>query len=317
MSQQYAISFRAMGSQFHAWLETSADGRAILRQVPAWVKAIEARLTRFRPESELSRLNARSGRWVSVSDTLLQAVLVARHAAWLTEGLCNPLVLPALMAAGYERSFAEMQREGLPDSWAESDPAPVPDWCGIAIKPKHHLIRLPAGAEIDLGGTAKGWTAEVIAKRLAVYGPCLVDAGGDLVARGKPRGREGWQVNVAEPGPSDEAAPITSVVVVDCAIATSGIDVRRWIKNGKWQHHLIDPRTGRPAATDVLSATVIHSEAALAEGYAKTLVLLGSGAGLEWILRQPQRAALVVRTDGAVLATSDFQSYRAARPAIS
>jgi thiamine biosynthesis lipoprotein len=191
----------------------------------------------------------------------------------------------------------------------------VPNWRSIEVRPNHSAIRLPAGAQIDLGGTAKGWTAARIADRLAAYGPCLVDAGGDLAARGKPQGGAGWQVAVAEPGPSADAAPVASVVVTDRAIATSGIDYWRWIRNGKWQHHLIDPRTGRPAATDVLSATVIQPDASLAEGYARALVLLGSAAGLAWILRQPQRAVLVVRTDGAVLATSEFQSYRVALPA--
>lgn len=306
MIAPYQITFRAMGSQFNVWLETEADGESVLRQVPGWVEEIEARLTRFRPESELSRLNARSGRWVSVSDTLLQAVLAARHATWLTDGLCNPLVLPALVAAGYERSFAEMQREGLNDSRAVPAPVIVPDWRGIAIRPKHHLIRLPAGAQIDLGGTGKGWTAEIIANRLAVYGPCLVDAGGDLVARGKPQNSAGWRIEVAEPGQPDDAPPVSTILVSDAAVATSGIDYRRWMRGGKPQHHLIDPRTGQPAVTDVLAATVIDTSATLAEAYAKALVILGSAAGLDWLMQQPQRAALVVRTDGAVLATADF-----------
>lgn len=311
MIQPDRITFRAMGSQFNVWLETETDGEAVLRQVPGWVEAIEARLTRFRPESELSRLNEHCGRWVSVSDTLLQAVLAARRAAWLTDGLCNPLVLPALIAAGYEHSFAEMQRAGLNDSRAVSAPVLVPDWRGIAIKPKHHLVRLPAGAQIDLGGTGKGWSAQQIANRLAAYGPCLVDAGGDLVARGKPQGLPGWRVDVDEPGQPDASPPVSSILVSDAAVATSGIDYRRWMRGGQPQHHLIDPRTGQPAVTNVLAATVVHSDAALAEAYAKALVILGSAEGLNWIMRQPRRAALVVRTDGAVLATSDFLSYAA------
>jgi thiamine biosynthesis lipoprotein len=316
MTSQYVISFRAMGSQFNAWLETPADGEAILRRVPAWVEAIEARLSRFRPESELSCLNTRSGQWVAVSDTLFQAVMKARHAAQITAGLVNPLVLPALIAAGYARSFVDMTRrdDRLPEQ--VSGPVIVPDWRGIEIRPNRNAIRLPAGSQIDLGGTAKGWTAAQIAGRLSVYGPCLVDAGGDLAARGKPRGQMGWQVDVAEPGQSDQAPPVASVMVTDLAVATSGIDYRCWVRNGKRQHHLIDPRTGQPAVTDVLSATVIHPDACLAEGYAKALVLLGSTAGLEWILGHPQRAALVVRTDGAVLATADFQSHMVALPAI-
>ncbi len=308
----YAIAFRAMGSQFNIWLETSDDGEALLQQVPGWVEAIEAALSRFRPTSELSRLNARSGKWVSVSDTLLQAVVKARQAAQLTAGLYNPLVLEALLAAGYTRSFEEWDQVADAGSAAQFATL-VPDWAGIDIKPKHSAIRLPPGAQIDLGGTGKGWTAEQIANRLAPHGPCLVDAGGDLVARGAPAGRPGWLVGVSEPGPaSDDMPPVAAVAVTDVAVATSGIDFRRWTQGGQQRHHLIDPRTGQPAETDILAATVIHPDAALAEGYTKALILLGSTAGLEWINRQPQHAALVVRRDRAVLATSDFESHMVA-----
>lgn len=310
MTRQYVTAFHAMGSQFNVWLETSADGEAILQQVPGWVEAIEAKLSRFRPESELSRLNARSGRWVEVSDTLLQAVTKARHAAQLTEGLYNPLILPALLAAGYTRSFAELPAGGMriPDL----PPVTVPHWQGIELRPRQKSIRLPAGAQIDLGGTGKGWTAAQIADRLRGYGPCLVDAGGDLVVRGKPQDQAGWVVDVAEPGLAEGIPPVAAVMVTDTAIATSGIDYRRWVANGKPQHHLIDPRTGQPAVTDVLSATVIHTDASLAEGYTKALILLGREEGLNWMLRQPQSAALIVSTDGAVLATSDFQAHMTA-----
>jgi thiamine biosynthesis lipoprotein len=307
----YGISFHAMGSQFNVWLETEADGEAVLKQVPDWVEAIEARLTRFRPDSELSQLNARSGKWVTVSDMLLRAILAARRAAWLTGGMCNPLVLPALVTAGYERSFADMQRAGLNDNRAKVATVLVPDWRSIEIKPKQHLIRLAAGSRIDLGGTGKGWSAQQIADRLTAYGPCLVDAGGDVVARGRPYGEAGWQIDVSEPSQPESFPPITSILVNDVTVATSGIDYRRWMRGGQAQHHLIDPRTGQPAESDVLAATVIHNEAALAEAYTKVLIILGAEAGLKWITRQPQSAALVVRKNGEVRVTADFLSLQA------
>ncbi len=307
MTRQYVIAFHAMGSQFNVWLETAADGAAILRRVPDWVEEIEARLSRFRAASELSRLNARSGKWVAASDTLFQAVLKARQIAHITGGLYNPLTLQALRAAGYTHSFYEMAH----DLQYAPEPVPVivPDWQGIELRAKQRAIRLPAGAQIDLGGMGKGWTAARIADRLAAYGPCLVDAGGDLAARGQPSGQPGWQIDIAEPGQSANQPPLATIVLRDAAVATSGIDYRRWTLNGKPQHHLIDPRTSQPAVTDVLSATVIHPDAALAEGYTKALILSGSQAGLEWLGSQPQQAALIVRTDGAVLATSDFQAH--------
>jgi len=308
MIQTYTISFRAMGSAFNVWLETAADGVTVLQKVPSWVEAIEEALSRFRPASELSRLNARSGKWVSVSDTLLQAVIHACRAADLTGGLCNPLLLPALLAAGYRENFADLERNQHAEPDIHQSSPWTLDWRRVEVRPKQRAIRLPAGGQLDLGGTAKGWTAAQIARRLSTYGPCLVDAGGDLVARGKPHQEDGWQINVAEPAATDPQPPLAMVRLANAAIATSGTDYRLWRVNGKPQHHLIDPRTGQPVVTDVLSATVIHTDAVLAEAFAKALIVLGSQAGLEWLLRQPQKSALVVRRDGAILATSDFQS---------
>ena len=200
MSRPYGITFRAMGSQFNVWLETDANGEAVLKQVPGWVEAIEARLTRFRPESELSRLNARSGKWVAVSDTLLQAILAARRAAWLTDGMCNPLVLPALVAAGYEHSFAEMQRGGLKDrrTTAAPDPGPglaqhrdqaqtTPDPAGRWKPDRSGRHRQGLDRSPDRQSTRQLWS---------MSGGCGRRSGG----RGRPYGEPGWLVDVSEPG---------------------------------------------------------------------------------------------------------------------
>jgi FAD:protein FMN transferase len=330
--QSYYTTFQAMGCRMSAWLETDGDGTAILQQVPGWVEEIEARLSRFRLTSELSQLNNRSGEWVVVSPVLLANILAAKHAARLTDGLYNPLVLPALIAAGYDRSFDDILA-GRP-----SPPTPLPqgegrkniqgpmdgvhrvhDWQAIELDLERSVVRLPAGAAIDLGGIAKGWTATTIADRLAAYGPCLMDAGGDLVARGLPeytsipKNHPGWKIEVAEPWMGDDAPPALTVCLTDAAIVTSGIDYRRWkvqTENGeRWQHHLIDPRTGQPAETDIVAATVIHPDAPTAEAYAKALILLGSLDGLAWINQQWDAAAMVVRADAGVLSNEIFRSY--------
>ncbi|GAB4575157.1 MAG: FAD:protein FMN transferase [Anaerolineae bacterium] len=319
MMHQYVTAFRAMGCWFHVWLATGEDGGALLRQVPGWVEAWENSFSRFRPESELSRLNASAGQWVTVSPDLLDVVLVALDVAQFTDGLVTPLVLPALMAAGYDRSFERLQARQSADlpRFALS----VPDWQSVEVDVSCAGVYLPPATRIDLGGVAKGWTAEAIADRLEAFGPCLVDAGGDIVARGCPPGQEGWPVIVADPwgAPPDAPLPeetvgLLTLCVRDRAVATSGIDYRRWWRGGRMQHHLIDPRTGAPAETDLLSATVIARDADRAEGCAKALMILGSEAGLDWFLQNdlPDSAALVVRQDGAVLATESLAAYRLA-----
>jgi thiamine biosynthesis lipoprotein len=294
----YYLAFRAMGCQMEVWLETAADGISILQALPSRVEAFEAKLSRFRPDSELSCLNTKTGEWVRVSEVMLANILAAKQGARLTDGLYNPLVLPALTAAGYDRSFEFIGEVG------PSVPVAVPDWHDIEIKARQSAVRLPG--PVDLGGIAKGWTASALADELAAHGPCLVNAGGDIVTRGAPEGRSSWVIAVAEPGCDTD---VLSVSMRDAAIATSGTDYRRWTAGNQQRHHIIDPRTGESAFTDVVSATIIHPDAATAEVYAKAVLLLGSTAGLGWLACQWHAAGLVVRDDGTVLATHNWQSF--------
>jgi thiamine biosynthesis lipoprotein len=298
----YVISFRAMGCQINVWLETDGDGSAILQQVPDWIEAIETRLSRFRPDSELSRLNTRVGDWVTVSETMCHALAEARRAARITDGLVTPLVLPALLAAGYDRSF-DLLSDG------SSPPAPAHDtntshntdslnqWGMIQLDVRSSRVWLPG--PVDLGGTAKGWAAERIADQLAEYGACLVDLGGDIVGRGSS-----WPVQVHDPFHAE--TPFNTIGLADRAIATSGTDFRRWGVN---KHHIIDPRSGQPAVSDLVSATVIHPDAVLAEAFAKAVLLQGSLNGLAWLAQYPDAAGLAFDHEGRVLATENFLPY--------
>lgn len=305
MAAMYTTAFRAMGSQVEVWLETPADGEAILRQVPVWVETLEACLSRFRPQSELSQLNARSGQWVPVSDTLFTNVKVAKHGARLTNGLYNPLILPAMIAAGYDRSIELLTP--AQDAPSELVHLNIPDWRSIEIDIKNQAVRLPFGAGIDLGGVAKGWSANLIVKRLAAYGPCLVSMGGDIVAGDAPTGCDGWQIEVAEP--ASDVANVLAVSLKQRAIVTSGVDRRRWQRGGQQYTHIIDPRTGCPTETDIQSVTIIHPNAPTAEAYAKAVLIAGSETGLRWLGEQWNAEGMIVRQDGAVLATGTFQPY--------
>ncbi|MFN8528889.1 MAG: FAD:protein FMN transferase [Anaerolineae bacterium] len=307
MSRLFHIEWRAMGCAVSVQIETERDGQAILSAIPGQVESLEARLSRFRPESELMRLNARAGQWVNVSDVLFTNLSAAKHAARLTEGAFNPLVLPALIANGYDRTFQAV-------SMPETKPSiPAAAWHGIELRPQTREVRIPPNSAVDLGGSAKGWTAEHIADDLAAHGACLVNFGGDLVARGAPQDQPGWEVSVADPV---ENAPIGSVWLRDASLVTSGVDFRRWVtQDGTSHHHIIDPRTGRSADTDVMTATVYHENAVTAEAYAKTVLLRGAENGLNWLQSQWGASGLVVRHNGTVLATPQFSSQLLSNPA--
>jgi thiamine biosynthesis lipoprotein len=288
----FTIEFKAMGSHMQVWLSVPAiEDAQILQNIPAWFEYWESLFSRFRPTSELCRLNRHSGQWWPVSLTLFEVISAAVQGAEETRGIFNPLILPALRAAGYDHSF----EPGTFIPATQDIFVVVPDFHQIELKRDEPLVRLPAGAELDLGGIVKGWAAQQTAKRLSTVGPCLVDAGGDMVAIGAPDESGGWLVSVANP-----VTPTVSQTVrlTDAAIATSGRDYRRWERDGHLLHHIIDPYTGRPATSDVLSASVIAPSAVQAEVWAKASIITATVAPFP---------TLLVSDDGSISCNKEFE----------
>lgn len=300
MKPVHLISFRAMGCGITVQLETELNGQSLLNTLPAQVEAVEAALSRFRPQSELMLLNRQAGSWVAVSPVLFENISVAKQAARQTEGWFNPLVLPALIASGYDRSFTDIR------SPRTLEPVPAGDWQAIELRSAAREVRIPTGSALDLGGIAKGWVAMKLANDLAPYGPCLVNLGGDMVARGAPHGLPGWQINVEDP---HRSKTLVSLWLRDASLVTSGVDYRRWFSaDGKMRHHIVNPYSGMPAETDVYTVTIQHANAPTAEAYAKAVLLRGGEQGLNWLQSQWNAAGMVVRLDGAVLVTPQFET---------
>jgi thiamine biosynthesis lipoprotein len=308
----HGIEFRAMGCGFEMWVATGDTGQAAeaLRRARAFVDSAEDVMSRFRPYSELSRLNARAGQATEVSPLLFEVISAALRAARSTGGLYDPTVLPALLRAGYDRSFDTMPR--AQQGPADADPGPRGRWSEVQLDPQRRTVRLPRGTAIDLGGVGKAWTAEQAAAILAEAGPCIVSAGGDISAKGNPSPGEGWQVGVEDP--LHPGSHIITLEVTDCGVATSGVDYRRWTKNGAPQHHIIDPRTGRPADTDLLSVSVLAADVLIAEQDALAAMLLGLRDGLAFLEAQPGAEGVLACADGRVAFTSGVESYRAPTP---
>lgn len=295
------ISFRAMGSTITIIVDsTDPTARSALTSARKIFLHHEQILSRFRPQSELSALNRAAGQGPRrVGRTLWQAVCHALRIARLSQGLVTPTVGAALIEAGYDRDFALLSAS---NEIRLQRPVPIPSWQRVICDPSRRTITLPAGVQLDLGGSAKGWTAAIVVRRLGKRFPTLVDAGGDIALSGPRRDGTPWPVEVADPRQPDTG--IELLMVRRGGIATSGIDYRRWQYNGRWMHHVIDPRTGTPAQTDVLSATVIASSLPLAEMAAKMVVILGSDEGLRWLNARPDLAGLLVTTDGTVIRTA-------------
>jgi thiamine biosynthesis lipoprotein len=300
----HSIQFRAMGCQMGAWVvanDPAAAGQHLWEAREFFLK-VEACCSRFLPDSELSRVNARAGQRVRVSELFCEVLGKALECATRTGGLFDPTVLSALEDAGYDRTFEAIQEDAGPPPPNRALPA---SWRDICVE--RGMVMVPEGTRLDLGGVAKAWAADCAAIRLAGLGPCLVDAGGDLMALGAPPGQPGWPIGVADPRRPD--ADLAVLWVRDCGVATSGVDFRRWRRGGVVQHHIIDPRTSKPARTDVLAVTVIAEDALEANVHALTALILGFREGLCYLRDQGGVEALLVREDGQVQATPGFPQY--------
>jgi thiamine biosynthesis lipoprotein len=274
-------TFPAMGTRIKVWIDTDPDNAAQpFAEVEALFRSTEKALSRFDPASELSQLNAHPESWVTVSKVLWEVLSLAVQYAEETSGLFDPTMLHAVQAAGYSETFSAIRTggEGRPQGSA----GPAGRWHEVRLDPASRAVWLPAGVGIDLGGIAKGYTAQWAARLADLWGPTLIDAGGDLVATEAPRGLDGWPVSILTPriNGQESTTPLVLLTLRDEAMATSGIDHRRWQVAGKQAHHIIDPRTGQPAETNVLTVTVIAPGGAEAEAWAK-VALIGGTDGLD------------------------------------
>ena len=279
---------RAMGTTVTVVLSArDVDASGIVEELfAAW----EATLSRFRPDSELSRLNASAGRAVCVSPLLLTVVQAALAAARATDGIFDPALEPHLRALGYDRTFDNL----VPDGPAPAVPGPGGAWRTIEIDGVAGTVRLPAGSALDLGGIAKGMAVDAALGELVNHGvaAAVVDAGGDLAVTGLPPAASAWPVALEVRGGEREVA------IVSGALATSGISRRAWRRGGVEQHHLVDPRSGASARNDLWSVTAAAASCAQAEVAAKVAFVLGRAEGTRFLLGLGISALLVGR-DGA------------------
>lgn len=306
-----ALRFRAMGCAMSAHLAVPPEAAsAPLRQVTALFAGLEQRLSRFDPASELAQLNRRAGEWAAVSPLLWEVVEAALDLTEETGGLFDPTLLAALEAAGYDRPFEQVAAAVRDDRPMTT--GPFTGHARAVERRPGREVRLPPGVRLDLGGIAKGYAAQQAAAFLRQWGPCLVDAGGDLAAGDAPPGWPGWPVGVAAPttAESETSAQDQDLLLLwlaNAAAATSGIDYRHWRRGGQLQHHIIDPRSGLPAVTDLLTATVVDASAVRAEAWATAALVMGAAvAGQTW-LRQGVAGALV-QQDGRVRVTPTLHS---------
>lgn len=240
----------------------------------------EAQFSRFRPDSQLCRLNAAGGAPVQVEDVFLNLLETARAAVFRTEGRFDPSILPALEAAGYDRSIEHVR--ATPSLVAgKCRPAMGPEgWAEVRINRGRNEASLPQAMRIDLGGLAKGAFVDRLASEFGSWPGGCIDAGGDLFVWGSPPEGDAWRIAIEDPRHPDVEALVADVRdSAGVGVATSGTYRRCWTVNNRTAHHLIDPRTGCSLLTGVASLTAFAPNVTSAEIAAKALLVSTTGCG--------------------------------------
>ncbi len=301
-----AVAFEALGTSCRIVVGGSADDGGLAAAAASQVRQLEARWSRFRPDSEICQLNRHPGRLTIVSAATFDLVQRAERARIATGGRFNPLLLDQLEAAGYRRSWpGPGGSDAHPSSSAtipgESGPATPGSDEPIELLAAVHGIRLPVGTRFDPGGVGKGLAVDRVTEWCRGEGATTVcvDLGGDLRVLGSPWYGPRWRIGVDHPlAPGTELGAFTPD---EGAVTTSTTLRRNWPgPGGERRHHLIDPATGRPSASDVVAVTTCSSQAWWAEVAAKAALLAGS-AGAVGVLAGLGTPGIAVTADGRAL----------------
>ena len=331
-------SWQALGSNVELVLSDAgalAQARAIVERE---LDAIDRACSRFREDSELTRVNAGAGRTVQVDPLLIEATEVGLRAAELTEGDVDPTLGGALELAGYDRDWSLLAcspdvstlgispavsplgvpptvppTKGTPQMRSPprgvrpgSTQAPYviatvrPGWKAVELDSERSTLRIPVGVKLDLGATAKAWAADRASRAVHEATGCgvLVSLGGDISTAG-PSPASGWPIHVTDDHRNGPDAPGQTITILSGGLATSSTTVRRWRQEGRTMHHIIDPSTGAPVAEAWRTVSVAALDCTDANIAATAAIVRGDGAP-GW-LTQLELPARLVRPGGDVL----------------
>ncbi len=290
-----------MGTQVH--LVTVGADPEVLELGRQRIHELEALWSRFREDSEISRLNVAASRPVRVSPETIELVQRSLEGWQATSGAFDPTILGDLVALGYHASFEHLR---------EASPLPLaPRRRGeagrVVVDRRNETVRLPEGAALDPGGIGKGLAADIVAEKMLEAGAegVCVNVGGDLRVAGCPPTPSGWTVGVDDPfgGP-----PLSTLALQDGAIATSSRLGRTWMRSGVLRHHLLEPATGKPASTRLAAVTVVAGRGWWAEVLAKATFLAGPRAGVA-LLQQAGATGLLLDDNRRLIAAPGVEAF--------
>ena len=295
-------SWKALGTSVHV-LSTHDDGlEAATTAVRDVLEDVDEAYSRFRADSELTRLNANAGRTIRISPLLATAIDAALRAARLTDGAVDPTIGRAIRVAGYDDDFSRIAAEDSQERGREMKLRAwrVPGWQGIRLDRRLRTVWLPHGVELDLGSTGKALAADLAATAaLAAVGGggVLVSLGGDIAIAGEPP-LGGWRILVAEDSRVRPDGDGDVICVPSGGAATSSTTVRRWSRGGVVLHHIIDPQTSLPTSGPFRTVTVVAATC-LDANIASTAAIVRGESAIDWLTSCGLPARLV-ENDGTI-----------------
>lgn len=286
------LSFPALGTTCDVqYAAPSGDAQAagFERAVTSWVNAFEAKYSRFRPDSLVSRINAAAGRaWVEVDAEMEGMLKLCDTLHFMTQGILDPTTMPLIRLWNYKAETPRIPTE------AEIAAARVlVGWKKVQRAPGKVFLPEP-GMALDFGGFGKEYAVDLAARIALDHGipHALVDFGHDLRAVGAPPGRPAWHIGLEDPLKPGTSAG--SMAIVGKGVASSGDYIRRFVVDGKRYGHIIDPRTGWPVTNGCLQATVVAATCLQAGVLSTTAFVLGVPKGIEFIQAAPGAEGLLV-----------------------
>lgn len=298
----------AMGSECSVRVVVDDDrAEPMLDRACELVAQLEQKWSRFRADSELSRLNAHAGAPVFTSTETVDLIALALEAWRATDGVFDPSLLDALVEAGYDDTFDTVRMRPSIDP-RSTTPIVRPSLELVEVDRRARLVHCPAGLHLDLGGIGKGRAADLVVEQLladGVDGAC-VDLGGDLRVAGSTAEGEAWSVVIDDPfRPGDD---LVVLGVAAGAVTTSSILRRRWATDAGEAHHLLDPVSGRPARSGLVSVTVLAASAAWGEAHAKAALVAGASGGRR-LVERAGLSALFIHADGRTESVGSFDAF--------
>jgi len=294
-------SIKTLGTDFSVLIVSEdTEAKKDVEDICNLAISFDKRFSRFRNDSELTRLNNSSGDNFIASEEMIDILKKAQEFHKITGGIFDPTILESLESIGYKESFDNLTKDKNADTNLNIDEV-VNSFFGrplfsISIVDKDtNLISLPKGQKIDLGGIGKGYLLDSLAKKLKKkYNNFWISAGGDVILHGKNSSSGIWEVGVQNPLKHEDDLMKIRVLGENLSIATSGITKRKGIKGSFSWHHIIDPRTGLPVDNDILAVTVIARNALEADVLAKTILILGKKEGIDLVNKSPDAECLII-----------------------